>query len=257
MPGVDEPQTLEEILSQPPDYPKALVSGGLLYAQTKMVVYGRYKALKSMLGLDLAFSLASGQDWVGFNTPAEGTKVIYLQLEIPYGLLRRRLEKTWNHRQEQQHIQQQPMFWTQHWLKLDQQAGFNLLEHFVKKHRPDVLIIDPLYKIISGNLLAAVDVQRVIDQIDVLMGRYNLSVIIISHTRKGIADMGEWGSDDLLGSVFLSAWADTVVKIERRSDERVVIKFDVVRHAEEELEQREVVFNRDSLTFTPIQVAMI
>ena len=257
MPGVEEPQSLEEILSQPPDHPRSLVGSGLLYAQTKMVVYGRYKALKSMLGLDLAFSLASGHDWVGFSTPAEGTKVMYLQLEIPYGLLRKRLEKTWQYRQSNQPVLEQPIFWTQHWLKLDQSEGFNLVEHFVKKHRPSVLIIDPLYKVISGNLLAAVDVQRVLDNIDILIGRYNLSVIIISHTRKGIMDMGEWGSDDLLGSVFLSAWADTVVKVERRSDDRLIIKFDVVRHAEEELEQREVVFDRGTLVFVPVSVAML
>lgn len=257
MPGVEEPQSLDEILSQPPNYPKSLVAGGLLYAQTKMVIYGRYKALKSMLGLDLAFSLASGQDWIGFSTPAEGTKVMYLQLEIPYGLLRRRLEKTWNHRQTEQPILEQPMFWTQHVLKLDQQAGFNLLEHFIKKHKPSVLVIDPLYKVISGNILAAIDVQRVIDQVDALIGRYDISVIIISHTRKGIADMGEWGSDDLLGSVFLSAWADTVIKIERRNDERLTIKFDVVRHAEIELETKEVVFDREKLIFIPIEVATL
>ena len=76
------PQSLQTILSQPPNYPRALIGGGLLFASTKMIIYGRYKSLKSMLGLDMAFSLASGTSWLGFDPPKDGSKVLYLQLEI-------------------------------------------------------------------------------------------------------------------------------------------------------------------------------
>ncbi len=252
-PSTNEPQSLEDILKKPPSYPRALVGAGLLYEQTKMIVYGRYKALKSMLGLDLAFSLAGGRDWLGFSTPDSGVSVFYLQLEISYQLFRSRLSQTWSHRQRYGNLLKPLNFWTQHWLKLDQAAGFNLLNHYMNQYRPDLLIVDPLYKVLSGNLLAAIDVQKVIDSLDILMGRYGMSIVLISHTRKGLMDMGEWGSDDLIGSMFFSAWADTILKVERRGGDRLAVKFDVVRHAETELEPKEVLFNRDTLELTVIE----
>lgn len=247
------PQSLEHILSQPPSYPKALVSGGLLFESTKMIVYGRYKSLKSMLGLDLAFSLAGGEDWLGFKTPDEGVSVFYLQLEISYQLFRLRLSKTWDHRKLYQKLAKPLHFWTQHWLKLDQPQGLNLLDSYLTEYKPQLLIIDPLYKVVSGNLLTVLDMQRVIDALDTLIGKHGISIVVISHTRKGMMDMGEWGSDDLVGSFVFSAWADTVLKVERRGGDRLAIKFDVVRHAEVEIEPKEVMFNRDTLELSVVE----
>ena len=248
-----EPHSLQDILAQPAIFPKSLVGSGILYEQTKMIVYGRYKAFKSMLGLDMAFCLASGKDWLGFDTPNQGTSVFYLQLEISYQLFRSRLDQSWSHRQRYDPLLRPLTLWTQHWLKLDTTQGFNLLDYYLGKHQPDLLIVDPLYKVISGNLLNAIDVQHVIDALDKLIGKHNLSVVLISHTRKGMMDMGEWGSDDLIGSIFFSAWADTILKVERRGGERLTIKFDVVRHAEKEIEAKEVLFNRDTLELTVVE----
>jgi len=247
------PQSLEHILSQKPNHPRSLVSDGLLYESTKMIVYGRYKSFKSMLGLDLAFCLACGEDWLGFTTSNPGVSVFYLQLEISYQLFRARLSKTWDHRKIYM-TQAKPLtFWTQHWLKLDQPAGINLLDAYLREYKPDVLIIDPLYKVVSGNLLTVLDMQKVIDALDVLIGKHGVSIIVISHTRKGIMDMGEWGSDDLVGSFVFSAWADTVLKVERRGGDRLAIKFDVVRHTEVELDPKEVMFNRDTLELSVVE----
>ncbi len=86
-----EPQRLDEFLKWEPDYPEAFIGGGVLYARTKMIIYGRYKALKSMTLLGLARALAAGQPWMGFTTPARGLRVMYLQLEIPHSVSPRSL----------------------------------------------------------------------------------------------------------------------------------------------------------------------
>ena len=252
------PQSLREILDQPISLPDALVGGGLLYAGTKMIIYGRYKSLKSMLCLDLAFSLASGEPWLGFDTPTSGSKVLYLQLEISYPLFRSRLSKSWSFREtlveDKDKVSARNLhFWTQHWLKLDQPQGISIIDHYLEEIHPDVLIIDPLYKVVTGNLLTVLDMQKLVDALDILIGKHGCSVILISHTRKGVMEMGEWGSDDLIGSFVFSAWADTVLKIERRGGDRLGLKFDVVRHAEEEIEPKEVQFNRDTLALTVVE----
>ena len=252
-PNIGVPQSLEDILSQPLNYPKAIVGGGLLYESTKMIVYGRYKSLKSMLALDLAFSMVTGNDWLGFKTDDEGSSVLYLQLEISYPLFRSRLSKTWLWRKQMSEIIKPLHFWTHHFLKLDQPNGIALLDHYLTEYKPDILILDPLYKVVSGNLLTVLDMQRIVDALDTMISKHKVSVILISHTRKGVMDMGEWGSDDLIGSFVFSAWADTVLKVERRGGDRLALKFDVVRHAEEELEPKEVVFNRDTLELTVVE----
>lgn len=255
------PQSLREILDQPPNYPKTLVGGGLLYANTRMIIYGRYKSFKSMLSMDLAFALASGTSWLGFDSsPLGGSKVLYLQLELSEPLFRSRLSKTWSFREMlmegdlQKEVSERNLhFWTQHWLKIDQPQGVAIIDHYLEEIRPDVLIIDPLYKVVTGNLLTVLDMQKLVDALDILIGKYGCSIILISHTRKGVMDMGEWGSDDLIGSFVFSAWADTVLKVERKGGDRLGIKFDVVRHAEEELEPKEVHFNKDTLELTVVE----
>ena len=144
-------------------------------------------------------------------------------------------------------------FWTQHWLKLDQPQGAAIVDHYLNEIQPDILIIDPLYKVVTGNLLTVLDMQKLVDALDILIGNHGCSIILISHTRKGVMGMEEWGSDDLIGSFVFSAWADTVIKVERKGGDRLSIKFDVVRHAEEELEPKEVQFNRDTLELTVVE----
>lgn len=254
------PHSLREILDQPPYYPHSLVGGGLLYENTKMIIYGRYKSLKSMMGLDLAFALAGGTQWIGFDTPKEGSKVLYLQLELSAPLFRSRLTKTWSFRETMMDSElsnsvarKNLHFWTQHWLKIDQPQGVAILDHYLEEIQPDVLIVDPLYKVVTGNLLTVLDMQKLVDALDILIGKHECSVILISHTRKGLMGMEEWGSDDLIGSFVFSAWADTVLKVERKGGDRLSVKFDVVRHAEEEIEPKEVQFNRDTLELTVVE----
>ena len=252
-----DPIGLQEFLSE--DIPDLayIVGGGLLYENTKMIVYGRYKSLKSMIVMDLGFDLVTGQEWIGFDIPVEGKSVLYLQLEIPYKLLQRRIQKTWAFRGK--HYQQlKPFhFWTQHFLKLDQPAGFEAIRRQLSYIKPDVLIVDPLYKVVSGNILAPVDSQHVIDAFDRLIEEFNISIVIVSHTRKATLDMAEWGSDDMIGASFYSNWADSIIKVERRGSDRLQIKFDVIRHAEEELEPIEVDFNRDTLMLSVVQPNLI
>ena len=248
-----DPISLENFLSEHIPIQPHIIGSGLLYEGTRLILYGKYKSLKSMAVMDLGFSLVTGQDWIGFDVPIEGKSVLYLQLEIPYKLLQRRVQKAWEF-SSKHFLQLQPLhFWTQHFLKLDQPAGFESLRRQLSVVKPDVLIVDPLYKVVSGNILAPVDSQHVIDAFDRLIEEFGISIVIVSHTRKATLDMAEWGSDDMIGASFYSNWADSIIKVERRGGDRLQIKFDVVRHAEEELEPIEVDFNRDTLMLSVVQ----
>ncbi len=258
-----EPQRLDEFLKWKPEYPEAIIGGGVLYARTKMIIYGRYKALKSMTLLGLARAIAAGQPWMGFKTPERGLKVIYLQLEIPHPLLHKRLTKmemAWDAvslNESVERVRKNLYVWTEPFLKLDRPEGIGTLKKYVEKIEPAVIMVDPIYKTISGNILDPNHVREVCDQVDMMLSQYEVSIVFAHHARKSAisedSDKYDIGSDDMLGAAVFSYWADTVVKItktgEKLNEVGLVLNFDIIRHAEDLIEPKEVVFNRDDLMF--------
>jgi len=257
-----EPQRLDEFLKWKPVYPEAVIGGGVLYARTKMIIYGRYKALKSMTLLGLARAIAAGQPWMGFKTPERGLKVIYLQLEIPHPLLHKRLTKmetAWDAvdtRNYVKRVRENLYVWTEPFLKLDRPEGIGTLKYYVEKLEPAVIMVDPIYKTISGNILDPNHVREVCDQVDMMLSQYEVSIVFAHHARKSAIseeNAFDLGSDDMLGAAVFSYWADTVVKIvktgEKGNEVGLTLNFDIIRHAEDLIEPKEVVFNRDDLMF--------
>ncbi len=257
-----KPQRLDDFLKWKPNYPEAIISGGVLYARTKMIIYGRYKALKSMTLLGLARAIAAGQPWMGFDTPKRGLRVIYLQLEIPHPLLHKRLTKmelAWDAvdtRNYVQRVRENLYVWTEPFLKLDRPEGIGTLKQYIEEFKPAVVMIDPIYKTISGNILDPNHVREVTDQVDMMLSQYEVSVVFAHHARKSaISEENSYdlGSDDMLGAAVFSYWADTVVKItktgEKGNEVGLTLNFDIIRHAEELIEPKEVIFNRDDLMF--------
>lgn len=273
-----QPQRLDEFLKWEPPQLEPILSKGLMYRGSKVILYGRYKSLKSMLALRFCFALSKGEQWLGFQTPKQGLSVLYLQLEVANALLHRRVQKMYeaNNRQDDDNradretIREIPnqrtsdsklWIWTEHYIKLDNQFGFEYLEKQIQDIRPDVLVIDPIYRTMTGEMGAMGVVQNYIDQLEKLMGKYNLSLFLVSHTRKadrGVANY-EYNSDDMIGSSFWQNWADTLIRVDRSSKEKDVVNvnFEIVRHAEEDINGRSFRFSSDSLDFSPVSHNMM
>ena len=209
-----------------------------MYEGSKVILYGKYKTMKSMIAMRLGLAIAGGEDWLGFKTSG-GKTVMYLQLEIPPVLLQRRFVAMNAEPTDKLFV------WTESNISIDTDEGMSQVEDAVNNFGPDLLIVDPIYKVMSGNLVENSQVKLFIDRIDKLMDDFKpLSTMLVSHTRKGQYEEA-WGSDDLIGGVFFSAWADSVIKIERVSGSRLKAHFDVVRHAEQEISARELIVTPD------------
>jgi len=257
-----EPQKLGDFLKWKPNYPEAYIGNGILYAQNKAIIYGRKNSFKSMLAKALSLSLVDCVPYLHFDIKGEH-RVIYLQFEIPHPLLHKRFTKmvhSWeavNGRTGR--IRGNLYVWTEPYLKLDSKAGMAVLSRWLTAIKPTILIIDPLYKTLSGNILDPNSARIFVDALDKLIGEHNFSLILIHHTRKGTLDEqgAELGADeeDMLGSAVFAWWADTIVKVTRKGGqdkiERLRVNFDVVRHAEDIIQPREVMFNRETLLFVP------
>ena len=256
-----EPLSVGDFLKWKPNYPKAIIGGGVMYPQSKVLVYGKKDSLKSMLAMSLGTSLTTGFPWS--NLAIEGKqKVVYLQSEIPHLLLHKRIQKmvsAWRTENGSvEEIEEKMYVWTEPFLKLDSGAGLSMLTKVLATLKPDVLIIDPLYKALSGNIMDPNSVRLLVDSLDKIIGQFNVSLILIHHTRKGTLDEqpGDFdSSDDMLGSAVFSWWADTIIKVVRKGgnpeQDIVTLSFDKVRHAEDVIKPRRVLFNRETLLFTP------
>lgn len=73
------------------------------------------------------------------------------------------------------------------------------LEYLIKKHRPDVLILDPLQSFIPDhvNLIARNHVRPMFDWLNVMTKKYEVTILVIMHTKKN-ASIG--GRDRLADS---------------------------------------------------------
>lgn len=73
------------------------------------------------------------------------------------------------------------------------------LEYLIKKHRPDVLILDPLQSFVPDhvNLIARNHVRPMFDWLNVMTKKYEVTILVIMHTKKN-ASIG--GCDRLADS---------------------------------------------------------
>lgn len=261
---VNEPQALQDFLKWKPKLPKEIISNGVLYEGGKAIIYGRYKTYKSMLAIWLSYCLIEGKEFLGFKTPTEGTSVLYLQLEISHPLLHERAEPMWVNFNASNGSTPAltPMWvWTVPFLKLDTDVGIGQLSKVIQDLTPDLIIIDPLYKVISNKITDPNTIGQLLDRLDVLASQHNFATIIISHPRKppvglGLESNDYGGTDDLLGAGTFSAWADSVIRVVPKKGVKdvITIKFDTLRHARQEIEDIDVYFERTTLTFQNITV---
>ena len=231
-----------------------ILNKGIMYEGTRVFIYGKYKTLKSMLALRFALAVSRGCPWLGFDTPLDGRSVMLLQLEIPEPMLHVRITKMVNDGVPQL----KPLWlWTEPFLKIDTADGWAKVDKYVTKYEPDVLILDPVYKLMSGDLTATAPVQHLTDDVDRLIAKHRkMAVMLVHHTRKETPDSNRaWGSsDDMYGNMIFSAWADSLIRLERGRYDEIKVEFPVLRHAEEEIQELKLFFNGKTLDFDTIPV---
>lgn len=214
-----------------------------------------------MASIDLGLSLATGSKWLGLiGTPADGVDVLYVQTEIPQPMLQGRAKIMASNYDLKLRTNSAGIwkpgdhlfFLTEHFLKLDNANGYSQVLKAVQNLRPKVVILDPLYKMLSGDLLKADVATPFLDSLDQLIAKTNIALVIIAHPRKGEAD--ETGADDMLGSSLFPDWADTVIRASRTGGgkewDNVRLDFLKTRHATELIEPVEATVNRRSLVIS-------
>ena len=184
-----------------------IIHDGILPLATKLLLYGNEKLGKSFLAQQICECVSMGEPWLGVGTTK--TRTLLMQFEIPLLLFRERIIRpndNW-------------FIGTVHNLKLDTKEGRKEINEIVENVRPGLVVLDPFYKILSGDLNDASLVQGVLDSIDDLVFKYGCAVIIVHHTNK---------MENIQGSRRLQQWPDTLVKLggnPRKVDRSIEVEF--------------------------------
>ena len=178
--------SLDTFKDNPPELPEELITG-ILRRGHKMLISGSSKAGKSFLLMELCIAIAEGRPWLGF--PCKKGKVLYVNLEInPASAINRFLKiyealglpiknadsiVVWNLRG--------------HAVPLDQ-----LVPKLIRRVRDqhfDAIVIDPIYKFITGDENNASEMGAFCNQFDKICTETGCSTIYCHHHSKGAQGM--------------------------------------------------------------------
>lgn len=250
-------ETIAELVAWQPESIQSIISDGLLPKGGKLIFFGPMKSWKSMLAMNLSSSIALGESFMGFDCAQQS--VMLLQLEIGRAQYRERIIKYLAGRGLAPDDLSGVKIWSTYHLKLDRDHGRNVLERELVAHMPDVLIIDPVYKILTGRVTDSYDVSRLLDNMDLMIDRYGISLVLIHHSRQAILDSSgkvvDRGIEELMGSTYFGNWADSIIstRVEEEGEQYdwVRMKFEALRHAVAPIAEMMLMCDRDTLQIRP------
>jgi len=224
----------------------------ILFPKTKMMLHGRFQTWKSMLALYTGATIADGNEWFGIRTSS--STVYNLQIEMPQSQLQKRVNKYLKHNPCTH--EDRMWFCTEHYIKLDKGYGVAELERELARTKPQLLIIDPLYRVVSGHITDEYDMRQFMDRMDILIDKYNLALIIVHHDRKYLIQDGvivDTGADAIFGSSMFIDWLDASIQTSITGmDGEVLVSIEKVKYVEEELKPIRIKIDRNTLTFRKV-----
>jgi RecA-family ATPase len=174
--------SLKDYVADPPALPEELIEG-VLRRGHKMLISGSSKAGKSFLLMELCVAIAEGRPWLGF--PVRKGRVLYVNLEIDQASCVSRFTKIYDALgYDRAHIND-IIVWNLrgHAVPLDQLVP--KLVRRVRDQRLDAIIIDPIYKVITGDENSASDMAHFCNMFDRICNETGCSTIYCHHHSKG------------------------------------------------------------------------
>lgn len=178
--------SLSQYKDNPPTLPEELIEG-ILRRGHKMLISGSSKAGKSFLLMELCIAIAEGKKWLGF--PCRKGRVLYVNLEIDPASAINRFLKIYEAQGLPIRQSENILIWNLrgHAVPLDQ-----LVPKLIRRVRDlklDAIVIDPIYKVITGDENSASDMGAFCNQFDKICNETGCSTIYCHHHSKGSQGM--------------------------------------------------------------------
>lgn len=179
LPGL---QNLKEQLLDPPALPEELIEG-ILRCGHKMLISGSSKAGKSFLLMELAVALSEGMMWMGFK--CKKSRVLYINLEIDSASFINRFAEIYKALKITPKHSDNISIWNLrgHAVPLDKLVP-KLIRRISNKQY-NAVIIDPIYKVITGDENNASEMGAFCNQFDKICNETGSAAIYCHHHSKG------------------------------------------------------------------------
>ena len=174
--------TLEDAFANPIMLPEELIQG-VLRRGHKMLLSSTSKAGKSFLMMELAIAIANGGKWLGFQ--CKQGRVLYANLEIDPASCIQRFKEIYKALGYPKDQTRNVTIWNLRGKALPLDQLVPKLLRRVRDMNLDAIILDPLYKILTGDENSASDMAYFCNQFDRIAAETGCSVIYCHHHSKG------------------------------------------------------------------------
>lgn len=175
-------ESLSDFINNPPELADCLIEN-VLRKGHKMLISGPSKAGKSFLLLELCVAIAEGKEWLGWQC-SQG-RVLYVNLELDRASCYHRIKDVYN----TMGIEPVNAGNIDMWHLRGKAMGMdNLAPRLIRraiKRQYSAVIIDPIYKVITGDENAADQMAKFCNQFDRVAAELGCAVIYCHHHSKG------------------------------------------------------------------------
>lgn len=177
-----DPEPLEAVWNDLPPLSDPLI-GGVLRKGHKMLIAGPSKAGKSFALIELCIAIAEGTSWLGF--PCARGRVMYVNLELDRASCLHRFKDVYDALgQEAQHIGDIDI-WNLRGSSVPMDKLAPKLIRRASRKNYAAVIIDPIYKVLTGDENSADQMAAFCNQFDKVCHELGAAVIYCHHHSKG------------------------------------------------------------------------
>ena len=191
-----DPENLADVWDDMPELSPPLIEGVLRQGH-KLLLAGPSKAGKSFALLELCVSIAEGRSWMGF--PCARGRVLYVNLELDRASCLNRLKDVYGALGVTPANAGKIDVWNLRGSAVPMDKLAPKLIRRAQKKGYIAVIIDPIYKVITGDENSADQMAKFCNQFDLICSRLGCAVIYCHHHSKG-AQGGKNAMDRASGS---------------------------------------------------------
>jgi hypothetical protein len=205
LPDILNLEQLVEVAVPPPP----LIIEGLLHQGCKMVLGGTSKSNKSWCLLDLALSVASGQEWWGRKCVK--MPVVYINFELHVWAVTQRINALCVARPECKGMGKSFHFWNLRGHNADITLLRPKLEEQLAKHQFGLIILDPAYKVLGNrDENANGEIASLMNEFEAMAQKTGAAIVVAHHFAKGDST-AKSAMDRMSGAGAWSRDPDTIV----------------------------------------------
>lgn len=207
--NLPDEESLEKVWDNMPELAPALIKNVLRQGH-KMLIAGPSKAGKSFALIELCIAIAEGKEWIGFQC-TKG-KVLYVNLELDRASCLHRFKDVYKAMKINPENLKNIDIWNLRGKSVPMDKLAPKLIRRAKQKNYIAIIIDPIYKVITGDENSADQMAAFCNQFDKICTELDTAVIYCHHHSKG-SQSGKKSMDRASGSGVFARDPDALLDI--------------------------------------------